>query len=107
MKTINHQNVKCDLSHFDSLPAIGYVIDGMAMLQSLNTSYFKTFNDLSQQVLKKILRLLEQEDLGTDVVTVVFVRYDKDDSIKQMERRRQPTERYLAVSSLVFNNFQF
>ncbi|KAL8561134.1 hypothetical protein ACOMHN_033717 [Nucella lapillus] len=67
----------------------GYVIDGMAMLQSLNESYFKTFDDLSQQVLKKILRLLEQEDLGIDVVTVVFDRYDKDDSIKQMERRRR------------------
>ena len=37
-------------------------------------------------VLKKILRLREQEDLGADVVTVVFDRYDKDDSIKQMER---------------------
>ena len=59
------------------------------MLQSLNESYFKTFDDLSQQVLKKILRMLEQEDLGTDVVTVVFDRYDKDDSIKQMERPRR------------------
>ncbi|KAL8601861.1 hypothetical protein ACOMHN_020596 [Nucella lapillus] len=67
----------------------GYVIDGMAMLQSLNESYFKTFDDLSQQVLKKILRLLEQEDLGIDVVTVVFDRYDKDDSINQIERRRR------------------
>ena len=62
----------------------GYVIDGMAMLQSLNESHFKTFDDLSQQVPK----LLEQEDLGIDVVTVVFDGYDKDDSIKQMERRR-------------------
>ena len=67
---------------------IDYVIDEMAVLQSLNKSYFKTFDDLSQQVLKKILRMLEQEDLGTDLVTVVFDRYDKDDSIKQMERRR-------------------
>ena len=58
---------------------IGYVINGMAMLQSLNKSYFKIFDDLSQQVLKKIVRLLEQEDLGTNVVTVVFDRYDKDD----------------------------
>ena len=66
---------------------IGYVINGMAMLQSLNKSYFKIFDDLSQQVLKKIVRLLEQEDLGTNVVTVVFDRYDKDDSIKQMERQ--------------------
>ena len=62
----------------------GYVIDGMAMLQSLNESHFKTFDDLSQQVPK----LLEQEDLGIDVVTVVFDGYDKDDLIKQMERRR-------------------
>ena len=68
---------------------IGYVVDVMTMLQLLNESCFKTFDDLSQQVLKKILRLLEQEDLGTNVVTVVFDRYDKDDSIKQMERRRR------------------
>ena len=64
----------------------GYAIDGIAMLRSLNESYFKIFDDLSEQVLKKILKLLEQEDLGIDVVTVVF---DKDDSIKQMEHRRR------------------
>ena len=39
---------------------IGYVIGGMAMLQSLNESYFMTFDDLLQQVLKNILRILEQ-----------------------------------------------
>ena len=67
----------------------GYAIDEMAMLQSLNESYFKTFDDLTQQVLKKILRLHEQEEVGIDVVKVMFGRYEKDDSIKQMERRRR------------------
>jgi hypothetical protein len=47
----------------------GYVIDGMAMMQVLNESFFKTFDDLSSQVLKKVLRLLEKEDLGIDVVS--------------------------------------
>ena len=34
----------------------GYDIGGMAILQSLSESYFKTFEDLTQQVLKRILR---------------------------------------------------
>lgn len=34
-----------------------YVINGMAMIQSLNESVFKTFNDLPEHILKKIMRL--------------------------------------------------
>ena len=66
----------------------GYIIDGMA-LQSLNESFFKTFDNLSQQVLKKILKLLEKEDLGIGVGTLLFDRYDQDDLINQLERRAE------------------
>ena len=66
-----------------------YLIDGMAMFQSLNESLFKTFDDLSEHILKKILRLMENADLRADVITVVFDRYDKENSIKQMERERR------------------
>ena len=59
------------------------------MFQSLNESLFKTFDDLSEHILKKILRLMENADLRADVITVVFNRYDKENSIKQMERERR------------------
>ena len=66
-----------------------YVIDGMAILQSMNESFFKKFDDLCEQILKKILRLLENADLNTDVITIVFDRYNKEKSIKQMEQERR------------------
>ena len=66
-----------------------YVIDGMAMVQSLNESQFQTFNDLGELVLRKIMKILNDSALGVFDVVVVFDRYDKEDSIKAMERNRR------------------
>ena len=66
-----------------------YVIDGMAMVQSLNESQFQTFNDLGELVLRKIMKILNDSALGVSDVAVVFDRYDKEDSIKAMERNRR------------------
>ena len=66
-----------------------YVIDGMAMVQSLNESQFQTFNDLEELVLRKIMKILNDSALGVSDVAVVFDRYDKEDSIKAMERNRR------------------
>ena len=60
----------------------------MALLQSLNETFFKTFDELSEQVLKKLLKLLSHEDLEAASVTVVSDRY-KDDSIKAARRKRR------------------
>ena len=66
-----------------------YIIDGMAMVQSLNESQFQTFNDLGELVLRKIMKIFNDSALGVSDVAVVFDRYDKEDSIKAMERNRR------------------
>ena len=66
-----------------------YVIDGMPMVQSLHESQFQTFNDLGELVLRKIMKILNDSALGVSDVAVVFDRYDKEDSIKAMERNRR------------------
>ena len=66
-----------------------YIIDGMAMLQSLNESQFQTFNDLGKVVIRKLLKIINDLTLSVSDVAIVFDRYDKDDSIKAMERSRK------------------
>ena len=70
-------------------PNTVYITDGMAMPQGLNEALFKTFGDLVGEVLKKILRLLYDDNMGIGCVSVVFDRYDKTDSIKSVERERR------------------
>ncbi|KAL7380780.1 hypothetical protein ABVT39_023998 [Epinephelus coioides] len=65
-----------------------YIIDGMAMLQSLHDSAFETFSDLAECVLKKILSLLNGKQ-EIKCVVMVFDRYDNPQSIKDMERQRR------------------
>ena len=57
------------------------------MPPSLNESLFKTFEDLAEHVLQKILRLLNNQDIGIDCVTVFFDCYK--DAIKAMEHHRR------------------
>ena len=59
------------------------------MVQSLNESQFQIFNDLGELVLRKIMKILNDSALGVSDVAVVFDRYDKEDSIKAMERNRR------------------
>jgi hypothetical protein len=74
------------VSHTDA-----YLIDGMAMIQSLNENHFKTFNDVGNLVLKRCIRILNNRDMDVAVVTVVFDRYDQELSIKSSERDRRGT----------------
>ena len=46
----------------------------MAMVQALNDSYFKTFNDLAEIIVKRLVRKLRNSDV--DAVTLEFDRYD-------------------------------
>ena len=88
------RSCKCDEVHklppiTSQPPNIACIIDRMAILQSLNKALFKTFGDLVEEVLKKILCLLHDDNMRPGCVTVVFDRYDKTDSIKSMERERR------------------
>ena len=65
-----------------------HIINGMALLQALGESKFDTFNDLGLVVMQRIQALLTSY-LGVTSVTLVFVRYDCDISIKQLERVRR------------------
>ena len=65
-----------------------YIIDGMALIQSLNESGFQTFNDLAERVLKRIFSFLSGEG-KICCVAMVFDRYDHPNSIKQQERQRR------------------
>ena len=51
-----------------------YIIDGMALLQSLHDSGFRTVNELGECVWKKITMLMGKE--GISCVILVFDRYD-------------------------------
>ena len=53
-----------------------YIIDGMAMIQSLNENHFRTFKDLADVVQKRTVRLLTNPSLDLSSVTIVFDRYD-------------------------------
>ncbi len=64
-----------------------YIIDGMALLQSLNDSAFQTFNDLGECVWKKITTLMGKE--VNSCVVIVFDRYQH--SVKDLERQRRET----------------
>jgi len=64
-----------------------YIFDGMATLQALNDSCFKTFNDLAEIIVKRLIRKLQNSDV--DVVALVFDRYDVDLSIKTGERQHR------------------
>ncbi|XP_056138321.1 uncharacterized protein tdrd12 [Lampris incognitus] len=64
-----------------------YIIDGMALLQSLPDSAFLTFSDLAECILKKILSLLKKQEIK--FVVIVFDRYDNPQSIKILERQRR------------------
>ena len=52
-----------------------------------NDSYFKTFNDLAEIIVKRLVRKLRNSDV--DAVTLEFDRYDVDLSIKAGERQRR------------------
>ena len=70
-----------------SKPTI-YLIDGMAMLHSLDEKQFITFSNLALVMLKKIVRIMKNREDQIDNVTLVFDRY-REISIKDIERNRR------------------
>lgn len=66
-----------------------YIIDGMAMIQSLDENHFTTFQDLATIVQKRLLRLFRNPSLDISSITVIFDRYDVKTSIKSSERQRR------------------
>ena len=61
-----------ELPETDTSENAAYIIDGMAMLQALNDSLFKSFDDITQLLIKRVLRLLENSDYNIDVAVIVF-----------------------------------
>ena len=94
-----------------NLPAAlstAYVIDGMALLQGMNERSFVTFDDLWQQVLHCLSRIFD-DNIGVEVIAVVFDRYDNPQSIKQLERLCRGDEKgpsYTITSSRAVPNFR-
>lgn len=87
------KNLEAVVEETQQLPNVkepsAYIIDGMALLQSLNDSAFQTFNDLGECVWKKIATLMGKE--GNSCVVIVFDRYDHQHSVKDLERQRRGT----------------
>ena len=79
-----------------------YIIDGMALIQALDESKFDTFNDLGL-VAMQIIQSLLTSNLGVTSVTLIFVRYDCEISIMQLERDRrtgrETTPTYVIIHS--------
>ena len=81
-KTVKSDLVKClesnceevhQLSPIDSTSNITiYIIDGMAMVQSLNESQRQTFNDFGEMVLRQIIKIFNDLPLGVSDVAIVF-----------------------------------
>ena len=75
-----------DLPHADIYDT-AYIVDGMALLQSVNDNQFTTFNDLGSHILHRIQTWMNG-NMAVSSVTIVFDRYDNQNSIKALERER-------------------
>ena len=64
-----------------------WIIDGMALIQMLSVKGLKTFGDLSDAILKMVMKPFQNSNCRR--VDVSFDRYDVIDSIKSSERRRR------------------
>ena len=85
----NCPDVLTELPQIPTSTSSAYIIDGMAMVQSLNENHFRTFKDLAEVVQKRTVRLLSNPSLELSCVTIVFDRYDNGSSIKTTERERR------------------
>ena len=64
-----------------------WIIDGMALIQMMSVKGLKTFGDLSDTILKMVMKPFQ--NFNCQRVDVTFDRYDVIDSIKSFERRRR------------------
>lgn len=62
-----------------------YVIDGMSLIQSMNEKLFKTFAQLAEGFFRRILIFFKV----AQSVTLLFDRYDQDQTIKHQEQLRR------------------
>ena len=85
----NCPDVLTELPQIPTSTSSAYIIDGMAMVQSLNKNHFRTFEDLAEVVQKRTVRLLSNPSLELSCVIIVFDRYDNGSSIKATERERR------------------
>lgn len=81
-----------------------YIIDGMALIQTLNENVFKTFNDLAEIIAKKLIRLLKNPVYQAGEVIIVFDRYDRPSSIKLDERERRGAAVSASQTHLIVGN---
>ena len=82
-------DVLTQLPEMPTSTSSSYIIDGMAMIHSVNENHFATFNDLAEVIQRRAVRLLETPALALSYVTIVFDRYDNGSSIKATERERR------------------
>ena len=85
----NCSEVLAELPLIPASTSSAYIIDGMAMVQSLNENQFRTFKDLTEVVQKRTVQLLRNPSLELSCVTIIFDRNDNGSSIKTTERERQ------------------
>ena len=85
-----------------------YIFDGMALFHHQHESQFRTFEDLAQLLLRKMLTLLKGQ-MGIQAVVIVFDRYDAPNSIKCQERirRGESASHVISASRIVphYRNF--
>ena len=70
----------------ESNQATAHILDGMAVVQMVKSAGARTFGDMASRYYETITSSLVR---NCDRVDVVFDRYDKQDSIKESERRRR------------------
>ena len=66
-------------------------MSGQLALAPADRKRVKSFNDLGNIVLKRLIKILNNKEMNVDVVTVVFDKYEKEFSIKSPERDRRGT----------------
>ena len=93
----NCPDVLTELPQIPTSTSSAYIIDGMAMVQSLNENHFRTFKDLAEVVQKRAIRLFSNPSLELSCVTIVFDRYDNGSSIKTTERERRGSSALLPM----------
>lgn len=93
-----------------SAPSSAYIIDGMAMLHGLKENHFRTFEDLAEVVLKRLMRILKDPSLDVKSVSDVFDRYDVKILIKGLERQRRSesstTQTYHILGKRLIPNYR-
>lgn len=85
-----------------------YFIDGMVLLQELNEKTFKTFENLADVVLKRLLFIFT-ENKECHTISLIFDRYDIEYSVKGLERQKRGETKlgtYAIIGSRTVPNYR-